>query len=872
MSSGEIKLSDFDGTIHFISYTHADVAWVHTRAWHIDRYVRALDEILDMMDAYPDYCYYIDTWTELMIPYIKLRPQNLDRLRKYIQNGQMAVCSGHYGNVRSTNVGDETYIRNLQQGMKHWREFEPSVNLQVCADMDVTFGHTQLPQILGLADITGYFVERSIAALDSEDVPRAFVWKGLSGDEILVCRAFYGGLYNISERHGPTWDTDWDAVVDSIWKGYLERPIQDGVDNVALCVGSDDTRPDRLLPENDEIINYRELINVWNERSPGKMLYSTPDRLFSALEAERDKLQTIGRVLDPTDVSYNTANHGRRGIWWLREKNDRLLVQGEVVNTIASIIKGAEYPQNEYTILWEKLLDWTPHAVQYLFRQDWQAGELDLMKTADSAEKLIEAASSSLVGSCLPMDSDGIALINTLPRKRKEIVPIWVINTELTRDIGIIRDVDGNTVPFQVVDYPVCNAELNILAEVDVPSCGYTILKYEWDTVPPKPAGAAAITNAETAPYWRTKYNMLSKTAIKDAVFELSSNRIKITFNNGYLVSVEDTVNGVKRVAPDGSSFLEPVYYSVKKENWYTESISDEPERFVVDEMRLDHSGPLMWRVTRTGKVCGYWVRQHIDLYKDEAGVRSTIQFMAPSDNISSFLAIALPITDSAKVEVDIPFGIEPRNFDEIKYGSGERVIPGFFWARTWANASDSDGQIALVAEDGDKFFRAFGSPRKLVHILAQKTKVFEESWEGYIDTHDVGGRQVFQHRMMFGQESIDLMRTAEQMRHPIRYQYVPENMIGISKEAVRVSPDTLSMNSFVAEDGGYILRLTQMCGDSAQVEVSLPFTPATAYLVDLNGKVLDSNICCQDDRITFTIKAWQIATIKIIGKQGSIF
>jgi hypothetical protein len=510
--------------------------------------------------------------------------------------------------------------------------------------------------------------------------------------------------------------------------------------------------------------------------------------------------------------------------------------------------------------------------VQYLFRQDWRAGELDLMKTSDSAEKLIETASSSLVGSCLPMDSDGIALINTLPRKRKEIVPIWVINTDLTRDLGVIRDVDGNAVPFQVVDYPVCNAELNILAEVDVPSCGFTTLKYEWDTVPPKPAGAAAITNAETAPYWRTKYNMLSKTAIKDAVFELSSNRMKITFKNGYLVSVEDMISGGKRLAPVGSSFLEPVYYSVKKENWYTESISDEPERFVVDELRLDHSGPLMWRVTRTGKVCGYWVRQYIDLYKDEAGVRSTIQFMAPSDNISSFLAIALPISDSAKVEVDIPFGIEPRNFDEIKYGSGERVIPGFFWARTWANASDSDGQIALIAEDGDKFFRAFGSPRKLVHILAQKTKVFEESWEGYIDTHDVGGRQVFQHRMMFGQESIDLMRTAEQIRHPIRYQCVPENMIGISKEAARVSPDTLSMNSFITEDDGYILRLTQMCGDSASVEVSLPFTPATAYLVDLNGRILDSDIRCQDDTITFTIKPWQIATIKIIGKQGSIF
>lgn len=867
MSSEEKKLDEFDGTIHVIGYTHADIAWVHTRAWHIDRYVRALDEILDMMDLYPDYCYYIDTWTELMIPYIKLRPQNLDRLRKFIRNGQMAVCSGHYGNVRSTNVGDETFIRNLQFGMKHWREFEPSVRLKVCADMDVTFGHTQLPQLFGLAGITGYFVMRPLEALDFEGVPRAFYWKGLSGHEILMCRSTYGGLFMMSERHGPTWDTDWDAVVDGIRTNYLNRAIQDGVDNVALCVGSDDTRPDRFLLGNDEMCNYRDLMDLWNEKSHGKMVYSTPDRLFASLEGERDKLKTIDKILDPTDVSYNTANHGRRGIWWYRERNDRLLVQGEVVNTMASILTGADYPQAEYTALWEKLLDWTPHAVQYLFRQDWQVGELDLMRNADSAEKLMESAAVSLVDSCLPMDAAGIAVINTLPYRRKEIMPVWIMNTDLTLDLGKIKDADGNDVPFQVVDYPVCNAEMSILAEVEADSCGFTTLRYEWDPVPPKPANEADITNAETAPYWQQKYNMFCKTPVENSVFELSSNRIKVTFNNGYLISVEDLVSGAKRIAPEGSSFLEPVYYGVKKENWYTESIPDEPERFVVEDMRWDQAGPLMWRVTRTGSVCGYWIRQHIDLYKDEPGVRSTIQFMAPSDNTGSYLAIALPISDEAKVEADIPFGVEARNFDEIKYGTAERAIPGFFWARTWASASDAVGQMALIAEDGDKFFRAFGSPRKLIHIMAQKTKVFETSWENYIDTYDVGGRQVFQHRMVIGDDNISLIHKAEQIRHPMRYQYVPSSMMGVSKEFVRVSPNTLSMNAFLSDGDAYILRLTQMRGKSASVEVTLPFAPTSAALVDLNGHVVDSDIRCDGDNISFTITPWQIASIRIMKK-----
>jgi len=77
--------TDYTGTIHVIPYTHADVAWIHTRAWHIDRYVRDLDEVLDLLDADPDYRYYLDTWTELMKPYVALRPERLEALRRHIR-------------------------------------------------------------------------------------------------------------------------------------------------------------------------------------------------------------------------------------------------------------------------------------------------------------------------------------------------------------------------------------------------------------------------------------------------------------------------------------------------------------------------------------------------------------------------------------------------------------------------------------------------------------------------------------------------------------------------------------------------------------------------------------------------------------------
>lgn len=860
----------FDGVIHVIPYTHLDVAWVHTRAWHVDRYVRAIDEVLDMLDQKPEYRYYIDIWTELMRDYVELRPENVARISKHIRNGRLAVCSGHYGNVRSTNVGDETFVRNLQLGMAHWRELEPSVDLKVYANLDVTLGHTQMPQLLGLAGLTGYFAMRPLEALDAEDVPRTFIWRGLSGDAILVCRSTYGGLFMRSERHGKTWDTDFPAVVEGIWNGYLKEPVDDGVSNVALCVGSDDTRPERLLLCDDEPAQYPELMRIWNEREPSKMRYSHPNEFFTALHSEADKLKTIDKVLDPTDVSYNTANNGRRGIWWHRENCDRLIVDSEILSTLAALSVGEEYPAELMTDLWETLLNWTPHAVQYLFRQDWHAGEADLIAVAETAQKQIEVSALTLVNGCLAMDSDGIAVANSLPEPRKEIMPIWVMNTDLSRDLSRIVDVNGNPIPFQVVDYPVCNAELNIVAEVDIPAGGYTTFKYEWDPVPAKDESAPDITNAEPAPYWQQKYCMPAKKLIEDETFELASDAVKIVLKGGRIVSVQDLVSGTVREAPEGASFLEPVCFGMQKENnWYTYAIDDDPMRFEVTELRLDEVGPLRWRVTRTGVTGGYWVRQHIDLVKGERGVRSTAQFVAPAENKSSLIAMSAPMADDAQITVDIPFGIEPRNLAETKYGFAERSIPGFFWAKTWADTKDPQGRMALLAADGDKFFRAHGTPKRLVHFMAQKTVVFERSWEAYTDSFDVGGRQIFEHRLVLGgtdDSTLDLVDMADRIRHPLRYQYVPSEMLGESEELIKLAPSSVRMTALTCDDDTFTIRVVQMADEAIDAELALDYEPRAAEFVDFDCNRLAEEIAIDGKTLRFSLKPWQVATI-VIGR-----
>ena len=835
-------------TIHVIPYTHADVAWVHSRAWHIDRYTRAMDEVLDLLDRDPSFRYYVDTWTEWIKPYVELRPQNVQRLRRHVESGRLAVCCGHYGNVRSTAVGDETFIRNLQLGMRRWRELAPGVRFNVYANMDVAIGHSQVPQLLRLAAIRNYFAWRPEAGLDKQGVPRSFYWKGLSGDTVLVCRAQYGGLYATEERHGDTWDADWDAVVANICERYLGVALDDAASNIPLCVGSDDSRPDRFNYRRDAPCDYHELIRIWNQRESSRMRFGNPDELFALLAAEGDRIATVDGVIDPADVCYNAGWNGRHGIWWLREHADRLLVDAEVLSTLAHVVRGVAYPTDDLNAAWVKLLDNTPHAVQFLFEDDWRAARLSLEQAIDASTKVADRAVNELVSGCLPMEADSLAIINPLPVRRREVIPLWIVNSDLTRGMVRLIDARGKTVPTQVFFAgPHANGEYGLLADVDVPACGYAGLRMRYDDEMPQ------------APAF---------TPVKKSTLRLASDVVALTFRDGHLARIEDLAAGTHRRARAGASFLEPVYYSIASDDWFVGSgIPDDPEGFTIDEVRLDEQGPLRWRVTRTGTTAGFWLRQRIDLIRGERGLRCTTAFSAPSEPRQGLLALGLPLARAAQLTADIPFGVEPRDVDAYPYVGFERVIPGMFWARTWVAAQDAHGLIALLAEDGDKYYRAFGNPRRLVHFLARGFPHFERIWESQTAAHELSGTQEFRHRLVLGdgdRHTGDLVGLAERVRHPLRQQWVREDTPGSDVEWLRISPATVRLSALACDGASVLLRVVQMAPRAARVTVTLPFEAKSAEFVDLCGNALPGEVAFKDSTVTFQLAPWRIATLRL--------
>lgn len=848
----------FDGEIHVLPYTHADIAWVHTRAWHVDRYVRALDEVLERFDQDPDYHYYVDTWIELMEPYLKHRPHRAADVARHLRSGRLAVCGGQFGNVRSTAVGDETQVRNLQLGRRRWQALVPEWEPTVHSNIDVTFGHTQMPQLLALAGIEAYFVMRPIAALDAQGVPRTFLWRGLSGREILMVRDTGVGLFQERERFGPTWESDWPAVRRHLWETHLGAPARDGVPAIALSVGVDDSRPERFA-FNDVPADYAALIRAWNARETGRMRYGTPDTLVARLREARASLPVVDTVLDPTCVHFNIALHGRRGIWWLREQADRRLVDAEALGALARLSGAAEhFPEARLTAEWERLLTWTPHAVQWLFRDDWREGERALLETVAQAEALGAEAARALAGGCLPVDAAGVALVNPVPAPAREVVPLWIVNSDLTRAFAGLTDHAGRDVPVQVVDFPVPGAEVEVLAQADVPGCGVAPLRIRWE---PTPAG---VEYPGFVAHLKTRYGLAPRVVVPGGACVLASDRVRLTLVDGHVVSV--VCDGREVSAPEGASFLEPLCASVERTDWCSNAVAEDPERFVARETRIDERGPLRWRVTRTGTAGGFWVRQQLDLVRGEGAVRSTLQFLDPAEPCDALIGIGVPCGDAADFETDIPFGVEPRPVDRIRYGISERAIPGLFWGRTWVRAAGGGWRWALLAEDGDRLFRVAGTPRRLTHYLAQKMRVFEDGWEARIDTHDVGGRQVFHHRLLLeGDAERDaLVACAERVRHPLTACDVPEARLGPPTSLLEVGPPSVRLSALLWDGDDLVARLVQMGDAAVEARVSLARPVASAARVDLRGRETGAAARCDGSAVTTTLGPWEIATLRI--------
>ncbi len=848
-----------DKQIYLIPYCHADHAWMHTRDWHIRRYVAVLERALELLKTRPDFTYFVDSWSELLKPCVEHHPEWIPEIREHLKQGRFAIGGGQWSNLRFCHLNDETTIRNMTYGKRKVHEIFPEARLDAYANLDVGIGHSQVPQLLQLANYPFYFAWRPLRGLDEQGVPRSFVWEGISGDRVTVTRHCYQGWFHAEEFYdkgnGPcdfkSPAVEMDFVVKYAWRRYLEKPAtQPGLKTISFNHGGDDN-----VPHLDAMYGFERnipaIIEAWNKGGFGHLEYGTPYDVFDAISKE--DLPVWKGLLDPAELCYHIARNGTNSAWRFRDIIDREIHLAEFFAAKAAAGNTA-YPEEKFDNLWLEFLPWTTHAIEFLFKEDLREAFLSFENSIAQAKLIRKQSLLEMTGDNTENDPRHFTVFNPIPETRNQVVILDIPNVYNHRRQPVVKSPGGEILPMQIAVAGPQARFFITLVELELPPGAATQIDIDWleeDVKFPDPEPCENL----------------------DA--KLASDTLKITFKAGKLVKVENLKTGDTVRADGESGLMEPgsLPQDVPAPGWMPDSFADAPLPFEVKSLEITERGPLRSRIIRFGKSGPHFFRQEIDLYKGESQVR--VKTAADITHDSTYIVLSNPLDTDAKLTADVPFGVEERDISKIEYGfkgggnyeNVERRIPGIIWGRSWIHSAGTPNSYGLITADGAKYFRDHGNPRRMLHFLACVKPYRDTGWMQFVDTQRVLGRNVFEHALVVGGKdyrTAGMIAKSEFLRTEI--PYAPGKVSQIAAAPFEIAPEEVRLSAFYKENGAYLVRMTNMSQEMTATTVTLPFEPASAKLCDFFLKPLPdaAEVTTDGNKFSLKLKPWQIATIKL--------
>lgn len=246
-----------------VSHTHWDREWYMPFEQFRLRLVKLVDNLLDILQDYPDFIFHLDAQTIVLEDYLEVRPEKKQLLEKYISSGNILVGPWYMQNDFYLTSGEAT-VRNLLEGTSIANSFGACAKAGYAPDQ---FGNiSQLPQILknfgidnfifgrGYHDysyeiegktrtfegdlppfICGDLAGNGIDGAKRVFKPAEFTWRGADGTEcIAICMLYW---YNNAQRFSE--DTEQAKLVlsvnDYLFADYMKTPymlLMNGVDHL----------------------------------------------------------------------------------------------------------------------------------------------------------------------------------------------------------------------------------------------------------------------------------------------------------------------------------------------------------------------------------------------------------------------------------------------------------------------------------------------------------------------------------------------------------------------------------------------------------------------------------------------------------------
>ncbi len=855
--------------IFLCTYGHGDYSWIHTRDWHIHRYVTMLQEAADALEKIPDFKYYIDSYAAVLEPVIKRHPELLEKLKKYAAEGRFAVC-GTYSNIRPNMTEGEAFIRNICIGKRLFQEAFGDIDIKVYADtVDVIASHGQLPQLLQKGGFDYFRIGRPRDILKQKGIALDHVRVGIDGSEVICSYASTAGFWNR--------DTVGDIFCDDIEKSianlfeleFSEDAASFTSNNIMKGSGCDDGIPfycyhaDRKLP-------IPEFLEKW--RNEGiSIKFATPVEYFDALRKDYDILQKVDGPVDVCEVSFNVCLGGEKSLQSDRLYSAREILSAELASAVSTAALGTEPFHSES--LWKENLFCSAHASSWAYKTDYKDLKRRIGSAISQADGVITNCCQDIADAIPYSDQNAAVVFNLHDKPVTKYVTLSISAPD--PDQLKLEDGFGNRLEFQAV-HPYYFSfmgdmvwEWDYVVKIDIPAAGYNTIVVREGSIDTK----SYIDWVE--PEYPRSFDI-------DSELIMASDRLQLTFREGKLVKIQkdgkselygkNGYNAVKfyQYNNDPGEFDFPIYP--------IEQVHD----VVWEKGEILSNGPVVWAVRLCGKVSGHEITQVITFYQGDT--RISIDMKADYAKEYGLLTLSMPCAVES-LYGGIPFGTEKKRVDQEIYlnsgtvkgwdevGCQHRFIDGLFYAQDFIGQTSNGVHMAQVTLSGDRYYLYDRNTDEVGHVLMQ-TALLLPKWTDDLNETSFAcfGAHEFSHRLILedaGVREDEMYAKAQEARTPARIIKQQDSSkdrgLPLAKSFLSSGMENVRISAFYQEANTYILRLWEAKGEKTLVRISLPFEPKSAVCTDFNGNT-DSKkqISIRQNTIELECSRYEIVTIQL--------
>ena len=316
---------------HMIGQAHIDPVWLWPWSEGISVVHSTFRSALDRMNETPDFCFTASS-AQFYQWVAENDPPMLAEIRKRVDEGRWNIVGGWWVEPDVNIPGGESLVR---QGLYGQLTLERLLGHRATVAFNPdSFGHTAtLPQIFKLQGMENYVFMRP--GIKEKSLPAdLFWWEGSDGTRVLTYRIPISYTDNGSVRNR----------IKQVLTLFKDQPMK----SFMAYYGAGDHGGGATKE------NIRSINELKAEKDAPAVFYSTPDRYFTEIRSGKNvNLPVVKDDLEHHAVGcYTAESEIKKG----NRHSEAALIIAEKIAAIGSKVWGSNYPKDEFTSAWQRVL------------------------------------------------------------------------------------------------------------------------------------------------------------------------------------------------------------------------------------------------------------------------------------------------------------------------------------------------------------------------------------------------------------------------------------------------------------------------------------------------------------------------------------